>query len=42
LFGIAWALLVLRISAEERILSNNEIYAAFQRKTRFRLIPGVY
>ena len=42
LFGISWTLLVLRIAAEERVLGYNEVYAAFQRKTRFRLIPGIY
>ena len=41
-FGVTWVLLVLRIAAEERLLSANEDYAAFQRKTRFRLIPGLY
>lgn len=41
-FGVCWVLLVLRISAEERFLCGNEAYAAFQCKTRFRLIPGIY
>lgn len=42
LFTLTWLLMLLRISAEERLLSGNEAYRTFQAKTRFRLIPGLY
>lgn len=42
IFPLTWLMLVLRISAEERLLSQNGDYRAFQDKTRFRLIPGLY
>lgn len=42
IFGVTWVLLILRISAEERILGSNKDYVAFRNKTRFRLIPGIY
>jgi protein-S-isoprenylcysteine O-methyltransferase Ste14 len=41
-FAVTWIAFLLRISAEERVLSHNAEYRAFQGKTRFRLIPGVY
>lgn len=40
--GMCWMFFVWRIGAEERLLSKDELYAAFQRRTRFRLIPGLY
>ena len=41
-FGTTWVMFVLRIRGEERLLGQNETYRAFQAKTRFRLIPGLY
>ena len=35
-------LFILRISAEERLLSQSADYRAFCRDTPFRLIPGIY
>jgi len=38
-----WMLLVVRIVAEERLLSDRlRGYAAYLRRTRARLIPGVW
>lgn len=42
IFALTWVMLVLRISAEEKLLAHNAAYRAFQAKTRFRLIPGLY
>lgn len=42
IFAFSWLAFLLRIAAEERLLSQNGDYRAFQAKTRFRLIPGVY
>lgn len=41
-YAIVWALFVLRIFAEERVLSQDEKYRAFMEKTRYRLVPGVF
>jgi len=38
----AWALFVARILAEERVLSLNPTYRAYQEKVPYRLIPGLY
>lgn len=37
-----WTCMAVRINAEERVLSEDPAYRAFQRKTRYRLLPGVY
>jgi protein-S-isoprenylcysteine O-methyltransferase Ste14 len=37
-----WALLVARIFAEERVLSLDPDYRAFQARVPYRLVPGVY
>lgn len=41
-YAIGWSAQVLRILAEERLLSQDEAYRALQAKTRYRLIPGVF
>lgn len=41
-FGLCWMLFLYRIHAEEKLLTSNDDYRAFQKKTRFRLIPGLY
>jgi protein-S-isoprenylcysteine O-methyltransferase Ste14 len=41
-FAGCWLSIFLRIAAEERLLCQNEAYRAFQRQTRFRLVPGLY
>lgn len=42
----AWLLLLpgamWRILAEERVLSRNDAYAAYQQRMRWRLVPGVW
>lgn len=38
----AWSLFVARILAEEKILSTNSEYRAYQKKVRYRLMPGVF
>lgn len=41
-YAIVWTLFVLRIFAEERVLSQDAKYRAFKEKTRYRLVPGVF
>lgn len=41
-YAVVWALFVARIFAEERVLSQDEKYRAFQKKTRYRLVPGIF
>jgi hypothetical protein len=42
LYAISLALQMARILAEERLLTRDPAYAAFQVKVRFRLLPGVW
>jgi|SRR5918993_4980658 protein-S-isoprenylcysteine O-methyltransferase Ste14 len=41
LYLIAWTLQLLRILEEERFLSVDPAYRAYQSKVRYRLIPGL-
>ncbi|WP_174301729.1 isoprenylcysteine carboxylmethyltransferase family protein [Caulobacter sp. S45] len=41
-YGLSFAVQIVRIQAEERLLSQDPAYAAFQARTRFRLVPGVF
>lgn len=38
----AWAFLIARIYAEERVLSEDPEYREFKSRVRFRLLPGVF
>lgn len=38
----AWSFLVARIYAEERILSQDELYRGYKEAVRYRLMPGVF
>jgi protein-S-isoprenylcysteine O-methyltransferase Ste14 len=38
----AWAFLIARIYAEERVLSADPEYQVFKSRVRYRLIPGVF
>lgn len=40
--AFCWTTFVLRISAEERLLMQDEAYRTFCAQTRYRLIPGLY
>lgn len=40
--GGAWTAQVLRIVAEERVLSRDPEYRAYMAKVRWRLLPGVF
>ncbi len=42
IIAMCWALFLMRIVAEERLLMRDEAYQAFASRTRFRLVPGVY
>ncbi len=42
MFAIGWWAQILRILAEERLLSQDPEYAAYMTKVRWRLIPGVF
>lgn len=41
-YTVCWCCLLMRINFEERILSRDEQYQAFKRRTPHRLLPGVY
>lgn len=38
----AWALIIVRISAEERVLSANPQYRDYMTGVRYRFLPGVF
>lgn len=42
ILGATWCLFLLRIIAEERVLSEDPAYRQLKRRIPFRLIPGVY
>jgi protein-S-isoprenylcysteine O-methyltransferase Ste14 len=42
IYAIGWTAQVLRLLAEERLLSQDAAYREFQETTRFRLVPGVF
>ena len=42
IYGIGWWAQILRLLAEERLLSEDPAYRAFMEKTRWRLVPGVF
>ena len=42
LFALTLACQLLRIRAEERVLSATAAYSAYRAEVRWRLIPGVY
>jgi protein-S-isoprenylcysteine O-methyltransferase Ste14 len=42
ILGGTWCLFLLRIIAEERILSEDPAYRQLKQRIPFRLIPGVY
>ncbi len=41
-YAVAWAAQIMRIKAEEALLSQDPAYVAFKQRTRFRLVPGIY
>ncbi len=41
-YGVSFAIQIVRIRAEERLLGLDPAYAAFQERTRFRLVPGLF
>ncbi|WP_068085790.1 methyltransferase family protein [Novosphingobium rosa] len=42
IYAIGWTAQILRLQAEEKLLSQDEAYRAYREKVRFRLIPGVF
>jgi len=42
IYGIGWWAQILRLLAEERLLSEDPAYRAFMEKTRWRLVPGLF
>ena len=42
LYAIGWWAQILRLKAEERLLSQDPAYAEYMEKVRWRLIPGVF
>jgi len=42
IYGICWYAQILRLKAEEELLSQDPAYVAFKEKVRWRLIPGVF
>jgi protein-S-isoprenylcysteine O-methyltransferase Ste14 len=41
-YAVAWAFLVARIYAEEKVLGEDPAYRALKERVRFRLLPGVF
>jgi len=41
-YALAWTTIVMRIAEEEKILSQDPAYRAFQADVRYRLIPGLF
>ena len=41
-YAIAWSVMIARIYAEERILSEDATYGAYRTSVRYRLLPGVF
>ena len=41
-YGIAWAMLLLRIGEEEAMLSRDPAYRDYRGTVRYRLVPGIY
>ena len=42
IYGISWCAQILRLLAEERLLSQDPAYRELMTKTRWRLIPGIF
>ena len=42
IYAIGWCAQILRLLAEERLLSEDPAYRTFMTKTRWRLIPGIF
>ena len=42
IYGVGWWAQVLRLEAEERLLSEDAAYREFMQQVRYRLIPGVF
>ena len=41
-YGIGWWAQILRLLAEERLLSQDPAYVAYRAKVRWRLVPGLF
>ena len=41
-YAATWTLLIMRVFAEERILSQDVTYREFQSRVPYRLLPGVF
>jgi protein-S-isoprenylcysteine O-methyltransferase Ste14 len=41
-YAIAWAMVVLRIGEEEKMLSRDRLYRDYSAAVRYRLVPGLY
>lgn len=41
-YTIAWWAQILRLKAEERLLSEDQAYRDFKEKVRWRLVPGIF
>jgi len=42
IYGVFVTLEILRVRAEERVLSQDPDYASYARKTRWRVLPSIY
>lgn len=41
-YGLGWWAQILRLRAEEKLLSQDDTYRAYLRKVRYRLVPGLF
>jgi protein-S-isoprenylcysteine O-methyltransferase Ste14 len=42
IYAASWGLQIFRLLAEERLLAQDPVYAAYMQKVRWRLLPGVF
>lgn len=42
LYAVAWTAQIYRLLAEERLLSQDPVYADYMGKVRWRLLPGIF
>ncbi|WP_206242115.1 methyltransferase family protein [Novosphingobium terrae] len=42
IYAVGWSAQILRLQAEEKLLSQDDAYRAYCEKVRWRLIPGIF
>lgn len=42
IYVVSWTVQIMRLLAEERLLSQDPVYAEYMQKVRWRLFPGIF